>query len=412
MSSFNKSVLLGSLLFTLISCQKSDSGTSAVDKEGNCKQETIDTYNNVSSSYYLKSASELQSSCQSYKNLIGSQTCMAVNVKTGLTTSINSTSLDNVCERKVSTNITKPIPSQPASPNRKNEDENCRQETIDAYNDITSSYYLKSPAELQSSCQSFKKLTSSKTCMAVNIKTGQSTPISFYSLDSICERKNSTTNTPSQPESQIRRNESLYSNNYCSDKVIASYNQMITSGQKFVSSRSENDLQNLITECISFKELTNKKECSAVNSYSEKIVISYDKFKSVCDNLQPLQPTQDTSAEISTLKQGIKITITNAQKMNLLLQKGKYVKGGRIGSKKLIDATGTCRVEKKSPQILFQNRQTVIFSGAQNVQNATIIDDSRSPFSIVCIRKNFTKGTTLRDLENSFGNIIDVKINE
>lgn len=324
MSSFNKSVLLGSLLFTLISCQKSDSGTSAVDKEGNCKQETIDTYNNVSSSYYLKSASELQSSCQSYKNLIGSQTCMAVNVKTGLTTSINSTSLDSICERKISTEVPKPLPTQPVNPNKKHYD----------------------------------------------------------------------------------------NADYCSDKTIHSYNQLIASMKAFLSNPSESDLQNVIADCKSFKETTSEKECSAINSYNEKIVISYNKFKSACDSLQPLQPTQDTSAEISSLKQGVKITITNAQKMNLLLQKGRYVKGGRIGSKKLIDAAGTCRVEKKSPQILFQNRQTVILSEAQNVQNATIIDDSRSPFSIVCIRKNFTKGTTLRDLENIFGNIIDVKINE
>jgi hypothetical protein len=168
----------------------------------------------------------------------------------------------------------------------------------------------------------------------------------------------------------------------------------------------------VITDCKSFKEATLEKECSAVNGYNEKIVISYNKFKSACDSLQPLQPTKDTSSEISSLKQGVKIIITNSQKMNLLLQQGKYVKAGRISSKKLIDESGSCRVEKKTPQILFKNRQSFILSEARNVQNATIIDDSRSPFSIVCIRKNFSKGTTLRDLENIFGSIIDVKINE
>lgn len=59
MSSIQKSVLLGALLFTLISCQKSDTETAAVDKNGNCKQETIDTYNNISSKYFFKTPSEL-----------------------------------------------------------------------------------------------------------------------------------------------------------------------------------------------------------------------------------------------------------------------------------------------------------------------------------------------------------------
>lgn len=324
MLSIQKSVLLGSLLFTLISCQKSDSGTAAVDKDGNCKQETIDTYNNISSKYYYKTPSELQSSCQNYKNLIGSQTCTAVNVSSGQTTSINSTSLDTICERKISTDITKPIPTQPAAPGRGNKD----------YSD------------------------------------------------------------------------------YCSDNVITSYNQLLATVKNFLNSRSEKDLQSLIVDCNSFKEVTKDKECSAVNNYNEKIVISYNKFKSACESIQTLQPTPDTSAEVSSLKNGIKVIVTNAPKMNLLLQKGKYVKNGRISSKKMIDESGTCRIEKKTPQILFQDRQMIVLSDVENIQNATIIDDSRSPFAIVCIRKNFSKGTTLRDLENIFGNIIDVQINQ
>lgn len=253
----------------------------------------------------------------------------------------------------------------------------------------------------------------SQTCAAVSISSGQTTSINSTSLDAICERRTSTDFSkpiPTQPAAPGRGNKD--NSDYCSDKVITSYNQLLATVKSFLISRSDNDLQSLIADCSSFKEVTKDKECSAVNNFNEKIVISYNKFKSACESIQTLQPTPDTSAEVSSLKNGIKVIVTNAQKMNLLLQKGKYVKNGRISSKKMIDESGTCRIEKKTPQILFQNRQMIVLSEAQNVQNATIIDDSRSPFAIVCIRKNFSKGTTLRDLENVFGNIIDVQINQ
>lgn len=325
MSSLHKTILFSSLFFSLISCQSSDSGTSAVDKNGNCKQETIDTYNSISSSYSFKSTSELQSSCQNYKNLIGSQTCTAVVVSTGLTKSINSSSLDAICDRKTTS-----IPE------------------------------ATTPAP-----------------------------------------------TPSYP-SHRQSNQS----EYCSEDAISSYNKLITSMKNFLTFKSEDDLKILLSDCKTFKLATLGKSCIAQNSYYEKIVISYDKFKSACNISEPIKPTPDITNEVSELKNGVKLIVLKAAKMNLLLQKGKVVKNGKVVNLKTTDEIGTCRIEKKTPQVLFQNKQSIILTHAENVQNATIIDDSRSPFTIVCIRKDFSKGTTLRDLDNIFGDIVDFKINE
>lgn len=325
MSLLKKLFPLGLLFVTLISCQKSDSGTSAVDKDGNCKQETINAYNNISSTAYFKSPTELQSSCQNYKNLIGSQTCTAVVVSTGATKSINSTSLDGVCDKK-----------------------------------------LSSPTE--------------------------------------------TTTLPSTPASPSRRESEL--SDYCSDEVISSFNQFLNSAKIFQMSKSEQDLKDFVLKCQSFKQAIHGQSCNAQNAMKEKIVISYDKFKALCEMGDSIKPTPDTTNEVASLKNGVKIVILKATKMNLLLQKGKIIKNGKILNQKSTNQIGACRIEKKTPQVFFQNKQVLVLTAIENIQNATVIDDSRSPFSIVCLRENFSKGTTLRDLDNIFSGILDFTVNE
>ena len=86
------------------SCAKDDKGTTAVDGDGFCKQSTIDAYNAVVQKANLirisgattTDISELNASCESYKSLVGNQSCKA-SIE-GSETTVSNTSLNTVCD--------------------------------------------------------------------------------------------------------------------------------------------------------------------------------------------------------------------------------------------------------------------------------------------------------------------------
>ena len=96
-------ILLSMIGLILSACNPGGSDTAAVTNDGLCKQSAIDAYNAVvtkanSMRYSSRTSTdyrELNSNCESYKSLIGSQTCKAS--VGGSEQSISSASLDDVC---------------------------------------------------------------------------------------------------------------------------------------------------------------------------------------------------------------------------------------------------------------------------------------------------------------------------
>lgn len=322
--SFSKALsLVISLGLFLTACQKSDSETTAVDKSGNCKQEAIDAYNTVlrkKSSYY---ATELESSCQKYKTLIGSQSCKAINTFSGVTTEISATSLDDVCVKSSTPQTSVPTPT---------------------------------PAP---------------------------------------------TTTPDRGYESTR---------YCSYRVISYYNDLITASQKMLSEKSPASVDIFLNACKNFKEEIKEKVCIATSSSTyTTITLAYSDFKAACE--QNLSPTPDTSNELASLPKGVTLLVLKAERMNLLLQKNALIKAGKILTKTK-NEVASCKVLSRNPKFKFQNGQKIVFSRIENIKNKTILESDIADISIACTREDFSKGTTLRELENIFGNLIDTQINQ
>lgn len=310
------SVLLISLVLSLTACQKSDSESAAVDNSGNCKQETIDAYNTVlrkNSSYY---SAELESSCQKYKSVIGSQSCKAINTFSGATTEISSTTLDNVC---------------------------------------TKEKWTKTP-------------------------------------------------TPTAPE----RSHNSNSTNYCSYRVVSTYNELIAASKNLLAIKSPASVDLFLAACRNFKEEIKDKVCIANSSSTySKLTLAYADFKPACE--QNLSPTHDSTVELSSLANGVTLLILKAERMNLLLQKNTLIKAGKVLTKTKSEIS-SCKVLSRNPQFKFQNGQKIVFSRIENLKNKTILNNDNGDLSIICTREDFSNGTTLRGLENTFGNLIDIQI--
>ncbi len=96
-------VLLATAMLSFASCSK-DEGNSAVDKDGNCTQATIDAFNDVRTKglrlTYNSSRNALQdvqNSCRSFKNLVAGKSCKALDASSGTERLVDSTSRDSIC---------------------------------------------------------------------------------------------------------------------------------------------------------------------------------------------------------------------------------------------------------------------------------------------------------------------------
>jgi hypothetical protein len=100
-------------------CAPSKSETSAVDSSGNCKQETIDSFNAIVESVrsygltgekkHLVSAS---AKCDEFNSLMGAQSCVAVDTTTAQKTTVTQSDADKMCQL-VKKTLT-PAPTPPA----------------------------------------------------------------------------------------------------------------------------------------------------------------------------------------------------------------------------------------------------------------------------------------------------------
>lgn len=189
-TSFNVIALSAALILT--SCSKGDKGSDGISKEGNCTDATISAYNDINSKGRMYSLTldksyltGLKNSCDSFKSLVGTSSCNAINLKTNETTSVSSATVEPICSKAAEILNAKPV--------EESRIQACATGVsvpymligtyVSLYATTNDTKYVTAGAQ---SCDDFEAAIGKELCTVINTKTSLEEYITKTSADSEC----------------------------------------------------------------------------------------------------------------------------------------------------------------------------------------------------------------------------------
>jgi hypothetical protein len=181
----------------LVGCSK-DSGDDAVDADGNCTQQTLNAFNELSRNAKSGSLQATYNSCQQVQSLLGSgKSCTAYSIDKGYDVTVSYSEISSACEKLRQSLQSKPETSSPRVESDEDRIANCTSRDISTINRLSaaagrfrsdSSYYNLSA--LKDSCRDMSStdLKYSLKCKATNTTSGEAKIVEYSEYKKACDK--------------------------------------------------------------------------------------------------------------------------------------------------------------------------------------------------------------------------------